>query len=111
MFHHADSEDSDQIGRMSLHWAHLSFCWFYHAVAHFTLRETKTEIWSLFWSVDKSQEALNNWKCVLPAGWQETFRSAASRLSLTQKSPASRLAVEIKVSCQPATITSNNLLY
>ena len=42
---------------------------------------------------------------LLPAGWQETFRSAASRLALTQKSPASRLAADLKVSCQPATIT------
>ena len=60
MFHHADSEDSDQTGRMSLRWAHLPFCWFYHAATHFTLHETKTEIWPLFWSVEKSQEALNN---------------------------------------------------
>ena len=42
---------------------------------------------------------------LLPAGWQETFRSAASRLAQTQKSPASRLAADLKVSCQPATIT------
>ena len=31
--------------------------------------------------------------------------SPASRLALIQKSPASRLAVDLKVSCQPATIT------
>ena len=42
---------------------------------------------------------------LLPVGWQETFRSAASRLAQTQKSPASRLAADLKVSCQPATIT------
>ena len=41
----------------------------------------------------------------------KTSRSAASRLALTQKSPVSRLAVDLKVSCQPATITSNNILY
>ena len=39
---------------LSLRWAHMSFCWFCHAAAHIKLRETKTEIWSLFWSVDKS---------------------------------------------------------
>ena len=37
-FLHADSEDSDQTGRMprliSLHWAHRSFCWFCHVAAH-----------------------------------------------------------------------------
>ena len=37
-FLHADSEDSDQTGRMPrlvcLHWAHRPFCWFCHAVAH-----------------------------------------------------------------------------
>ena len=46
---------------------------------------------------------------LLPAGWQETFRSAASqqtsRLAQTQKSPASWLAADLKVSYQPATIT------
>ena len=42
---------------------------------------------------------------LLPVGWQETFSSAASQLALTQKSPASRLAADLKVSCQPATIT------
>ena len=35
---------------------------------------------------------------LLPAGWQETFRSAASRLALTQKSPASRLTADLNVS-------------
>ena len=37
MFLHADSEDSDQTGRMptdlSLRWAQRSFCWFCHEVA------------------------------------------------------------------------------
>ena len=36
-FLHADSEDSDQTGRMprliSLRWAHKSFCWFCHEAA------------------------------------------------------------------------------
>ena len=38
---HADSEDSDQTGRidaqadLSLCWAHRSFCWFCHEAAHF----------------------------------------------------------------------------
>ena len=39
---------------------------------------------------------------LLPAGWQETFWSPTSRLSLTLKSPASRLAGDLKVSYQPA---------
>ena len=39
---------------------------------------------------------------LLPAGWQETFWSPASRLALALKSPASRLAGDLKVSCQPA---------
>ena len=39
---------------LSLRWAHMSFCLFCHEAARITLRETKTEIWSLFWSVDKS---------------------------------------------------------
>ena len=38
MFLHADSEDSDQTGRMHrlmcLRWAQLPFCWFCHAAAH-----------------------------------------------------------------------------
>ena len=38
-FLQADSEDSDQTGRMaqadlSLRWAHMPFCWFCHEVAH-----------------------------------------------------------------------------
>ena len=49
--------NSDQTGRMPwLIWVfagRTSFCWFCHAAAHITLRETKTETWSLFWSVDK----------------------------------------------------------
>ena len=40
---------------------------------------------------------------LLPAGWQQTFWSPASRLSLALKSPASRLAADLKVSGQPAT--------
>ena len=39
---------------------------------------------------------------LLPAGWQETFWSAASRLSLALKSLASWLAADLKVSCRPA---------
>ena len=50
-FLHADSEDSDQTGRMprliymSLRWAHKPFCWFCHEVAHFlrVLREACAE--------------------------------------------------------------------
>ena len=38
---------------------------------------------------------------LLPAGWQENFWSPASRLSLALKSPANRLAGDLKVSCQP----------
>ena len=41
-FFHADSDDSDQTGRMprlqadlSLHWAHMPFCWFCHEADHF----------------------------------------------------------------------------
>ena len=34
----ADSKDSDQTGRMpsdlSLRWAHMPFCWFFHEAAH-----------------------------------------------------------------------------
>ena len=37
-----------------------------------------------------------------PASQQETFWSPASRLSLALKSPANRLAGDLKVSCQPA---------
>ena len=39
---------------------------------------------------------------LLPTGWQETFLSPASRLSLDLKSPASRLSGDLKGSCQPA---------
>ena len=36
-FLHVDSEDSDQTGRMlSLHWAHMPFCWFCHEAAQIT---------------------------------------------------------------------------
>ena len=39
-FLHADSEDSDQNGRMPrlicLHWAHMPFCWCCHALAQIT---------------------------------------------------------------------------
>ena len=34
MFLHADIQDSDQTGRMSLRWAHMPFCWFCHVAAH-----------------------------------------------------------------------------
>ena len=41
-FLHADSEDSDQTGRMPrliwvFCWAHMPFCWFCHDAAHFIL--------------------------------------------------------------------------
>ena len=39
---------------------------------------------------------------VIVAGWQETFRSAASRLAGDFWVCASRLAADLKVSCQPA---------
>ena len=45
MFRHADSEGSDQTGQMPsqadprLRWVHRSFCWFCHAVPHFTFDE------------------------------------------------------------------------
>ena len=39
---------------------------------------------------------------VIVAGWQETFRSAASRLAGDFQVSASRLAADLKVSCQPA---------
>ena len=32
-FLRADSEDSDQTGRMSRRWVHISFCWFCHVAA------------------------------------------------------------------------------
>ena len=35
---------------------------------------------------------------LLPTVWHETFRPAASRLAQTQKSPASRLAADLKIS-------------
>ena len=38
---------------------------------------------------------------VIVAGWQETFRSAASRLAGDVWVCASRLAADLKVSCQP----------
>ena len=33
-FLHADSEDSDQTGHLSLHWEHMPFGWFCHEAAH-----------------------------------------------------------------------------
>ena len=39
---------------------------------------------------------------VIVAGWQETFRSTASRLAGDFCISASRLAAGLKVSCQPA---------
>ena len=39
---------------------------------------------------------------VIVAGWQETFRSTASRLAGDFRVSASRLAADLKVSCQPA---------
>ena len=39
---------------------------------------------------------------LLPTGWQETFWSPASRLSLALKSPANRLGGDLKAPCQPA---------
>ena len=38
-FLYADSEDSDQTGRMpdlSLRWVHMPFCWFCHEAAQIT---------------------------------------------------------------------------
>ena len=46
-FLQADSEDSDQTGRMpsaqadlSFRWAHMSFCWFCHVMAHMIISST-----------------------------------------------------------------------
>ena len=39
---------------------------------------------------------------LLPAGWQESFRSTASQLAGDFWVSASRLAADLKVSCQPA---------
>ena len=55
MFRHADSEDAD----LSLRWAHRSFCWFCHAVAHLMISGVKlcgpiqTNLTGTLASVDK----------------------------------------------------------
>ena len=49
------SDWADTQADLSLRWAHMSFCIFCHATDHIMLHETKTEIWSLFWSIDKSR--------------------------------------------------------
>ena len=46
----AHSEASDQTGWMSktdlsLRWAQMSFCWFYHEAAHFTLSHLRQQYW------------------------------------------------------------------
>ena len=58
--------------------------------ASFVYIESKLEIKNF-----KGVSSINERRGLLPAGWQETFRSAASRLALTQKSPASRLAADL----------------
>ena len=39
MLFHADSEEADAQADMSLCWAHISFCWFCHEVAHINSSE------------------------------------------------------------------------
>ena len=51
-FLHADSEDSDQTGRMPrliwVRWAHMPFCWFCHEAAHIPFQLVNKE---MFWVV------------------------------------------------------------
>ena len=39
-----DSDQTDAQGDLSLHWAHISFCWFCHEAAHIFIMDRKTGI-------------------------------------------------------------------
>ena len=60
-FLHADSEDSDQTGRMPRlicrHWAHMPFCWFCHEAAQLCFRAL---VWLLSDKLNKVSSAKRN---------------------------------------------------
>ena len=64
-FRHADSEDSDQTGRMPrlicLRWAHMPFCWFCHELAHLLcMRSHMYVLELLIWQTDKEYDCPKN---------------------------------------------------
>ena len=52
---------------------------------------------SLCTGICKTRRSIIIRRGLLPASWQETFWSPASRLSVALKSPANRLAGDLKV--------------
>ena len=103
---------TDQPG-LSLRWGHRKFCWFCLAAALSHILEFINLLWVRKKNFTDRQTLLfligqvRGSKDIFNGGLTKTYflGQVSCQPAQTQKSPASRLAADLKVSCQPATIT------